>query len=110
MLDGSLEAGQPDEHLPFAGGIEILTGGGLTLAHQLSGTPNGAWATFSVPSSAAGWTINPRNGSAAAFHGDADTVEHPEQHLFFAAGSTNDTQWLDNVVLATSAPEPATAV
>ena len=112
-LNGSLSFDVEDAPAsgPFTEEDVIVTGGGLTLTHQLSGTPTGTWATFSVPLSAAGWTINTRTGAAASST-DMQTLLSSVTNIYIRGEFylSNDTQALDNVVLAAGVPEPATAV
>ena len=92
----------------------ILQGNGLTIAFNLATNPaNGAWTSYTVPLSAAGWTLNTLGGAAATSAQFASVMSGLTSLRIRAEyQSGQDVGHLDNVVLATVAvvPEPATSM
>lgn len=83
----------------------ILRGSGLTLVYNTASNPtNGAWTSYAVPLSAAGWKLNTLNGAAATEGQFAAVLSNLTGLTIRAEYQTGpDVGHLDNVALV---PEP----
>ena len=83
----------------------ILRGNGLTLVYDTATNPtNGAWTSYAVPLSAAGWKLNALNGAAASDGQFASVLSNlTALNIRAEYQSGPDVGHLDNVALV---PEP----
>ena len=83
----------------------ILRGNGLTLVYDTATNPtNGAWTSYAVPLSAAGWKLNALNGAAATDGQFASVLSNlTALNIRAEYQSGPDVGHLDNVALV---PEP----